>query len=242
MIAIVGGLATAIVWAVSVLASARASRLIGSSSTVAGAMAIGLAIGLPVALVLAPRPDFGGDALLWVALSGFGNVAGLLLTYAAYRIGAVGIVSTIDSTEGAVAAVLSVLAGEVLVPGSGVVLAVIAVGVVLAASAGGSEEGVPISRDRATRAATLADHLGGVLRPRSVRFGPGREHPADRLGHPAAARRRCRIRGHPAARAPSLPDEPASPAVRRDHRRRRGPRLLVLRRSPPARASPSPRS
>ncbi len=156
MIAIVGGLATAIVWAVSVLASARASRLIGSSSTVAGAMAIGLAIGLPVALVLAPRPDFGGDALLWVALSGFGNVAGLLLTYAAYRIGAVGIVSTIDSTEGAVAAVLSVLAGEVLVPGSGVVLAVIAVGVVLAASAGGSEEGVPISRERATRAATLA--------------------------------------------------------------------------------------
>jgi drug/metabolite transporter (DMT)-like permease len=156
VIAIVGGLATAMFWAVSVLVSARASRLIGASSTVAGAMAIGLAIGLPIALALAPRPDFGGDALLWMALSGFGNVLGLLLTYAAYRIGAVGIVSTIDSTEGAVAAVISVLAGEVLVPGSGGVLAVIAVGVVLAASAGGSEEGVPISRDRATRAAALA--------------------------------------------------------------------------------------
>jgi drug/metabolite transporter (DMT)-like permease len=156
MIAIVGGLATAVFWAISVLVSARASRLVGASSTVAGAMAIGLAIGLPVALVVSPEPDFGGSALVWMALSGFGNVVGLLLTYAAYRIGAVGIVSTIDSTEGAVAAVISVLAGEILVPGSGVVLAVIAVGVVLAASAGGSEEGVPISRDRAIRAATLA--------------------------------------------------------------------------------------
>lgn len=156
MIAIVGGLATAVFWAVSVLVSARASRLTGAASTVAGAMVIGLVIGLPVALVVSPEPDFGGDALLWMVLSGFGNVAGLLLTYAAYRIGAVGIVSTIDSTEGAVAAVISVLAGEVLVPGSGVVLAVIAVGVVLAASAGGSEDGVAISRERATRAATLA--------------------------------------------------------------------------------------
>jgi drug/metabolite transporter (DMT)-like permease len=156
MIAIVGGLATAVFWAVSVLVSARASRLTGAASTVAGAMVIGLVIGLPVALVVSPEPDFGGDALLWMALSGFGNVVGLLLTYAAYRIGAVGIVSTIDSTEGAVAAVISVLAGEVLVPGSGVVLAVIAVGVVLAASAGGSEEGVAISRERATRAAALA--------------------------------------------------------------------------------------
>jgi len=156
MVAIAGGLATAVFWAASVLVSARASRFIGASSTVAAAMAIGLAIGLPIALAFAPQPDFGGDALLWMSLSGFGNVAGLLLTYAAYRIGAVGIISTIDSTEGAVAAVISVLAGEVLVPGSGVVLAVIAVGVVLAASAGGSEEGVPISRDRATRAATLA--------------------------------------------------------------------------------------
>lgn len=156
MLAVVGGLATAMFWSVSVLVSARGSRLIGAASTVAGAMALGLVIALPVALALAPTPDFGGDALLWMTLSGFGNVLGLLLTYAAYRIGAVGIISTIDSTEGAVAAVLSVLAGEVLVPGSGIVLTMIAVGVVLAASAGGSEEGVPISRDRATRAAILA--------------------------------------------------------------------------------------
>ena len=150
-----------------------ASRLTGAASTVAGAMAIGLVIALPVALVFAPAPDFGGDALLWMTLSGFGNVLGLLLTYAAYRIGAVGIISTIDSTEGAVAAVLSVLAGEILVPGSGIVLAVIAVGVVLAASAGGSEEGVPITRDRADAGRDPGRSVGDLLRGRRCTARPG---------------------------------------------------------------------
>ena len=156
MIPILAGLGTAFVFATSVLVSARASRVIGSPSTLGGAMLTGLAIGLPIALLTAPRPDLTGEALLWVAFAGFGNVIGLLLTYAAYRIGAVGIISTIDSTEGAIAATLAVLAGEAVLPGVGPILVLIAIGVVLAASGGGSEEGVAISRDRAIRAATLA--------------------------------------------------------------------------------------
>jgi len=156
MIAILGGLGSALAFAVSVLVSARASRLIGAPSTLAGAMSVGLAIGLPIALVTAPAPDLGGNALLWVALAGFGNVIGLLLTYAAYRIGVVGIIATIDSTEGAIAAVIATLAGEALAPGLAPILGLVALGVVLAASAGGEEEGVPISRDRAIRAAALA--------------------------------------------------------------------------------------
>ena len=156
MIPVLGGLGAALMFAVSVLVSARASRLIGSPSTVAGAMSVGLLIGLPIALLTAPPPDLGGPTLLWVGLSGFGNIVGLLLIYAAYRIGAVGIVSTIASTEGAIAAVLSVAAGEVLARGAGIILAVVAAGVVLAASAGGEEEGVAISRDRALRAAALS--------------------------------------------------------------------------------------
>ena len=156
MIPVLAGLATAFAFATSVLVSARASRLIGSPSTLAGAMVVGLSIALPIALLTAPRPDLSGDALVWFALAGFGNVIGLLLTYAAYRIGAVGIISTIDSTEGAIAATFAVLAGEAVVPGVGPILVLIAIGVVLAASAGGEEEGVPISRDRAIRAAALA--------------------------------------------------------------------------------------
>ena len=50
----------------------------------------------------------------------------------------------------------SVAAGEILAPGAGILLALVAAGVVLAASAGGEEEGVAISRDRAIRAASLS--------------------------------------------------------------------------------------
>ena len=74
------------------------------------------------------------------------------------RIGAVGIVSTIASTEGAIAAVIAVLAGQPLAAGSGLLLALIAVGVLLAATARGEaiEGGVAIHRDQALRSAGLA--------------------------------------------------------------------------------------
>lgn len=156
MIPVLGGLGAALVFSVSVLVSARASRLVGSPSTVAGAMSVGLVVALPIALLTAPPPSIDGTTLLWLAMAGFGNIVGLLLTYAAYRLGAVGIVSTIASTEGAIAAVLSVAAGEILAPGAGIILALIAAGVALAASAGGEEEGIAISRDRALRAAALS--------------------------------------------------------------------------------------
>lgn len=158
MIPILGGLGAALAFTVSILASARASRLVGGPSTLAGAMAIGLAAALPVALFASPAPDLGGDALPWAALSGTGNVIGLLLTYSAYRIGAVGIIATIVSTEGALAALISVLAGEALIPGSGPALALVALGVALAAAGGGQEveEGVHIPRERSLRAAGLA--------------------------------------------------------------------------------------
>ncbi len=158
MIPILGGLGAALAFTVSILASARASRLVGGPSTLAGVMAIGLAVALPFALFASPAPDLGGDALPWAALSGTGNVIGLFLTYSAYRIGAVGIIATIVSTEGALAALISVLAGEALVPGSGPALALVALGVTLAAVGGGQEveEGVRIPRERSLRAAGLA--------------------------------------------------------------------------------------
>jgi drug/metabolite transporter (DMT)-like permease len=156
MISVLGGLGAALAFTVSIMVSARASRLIGASSTVAGAMAVGLAIGLPVALASAPVPELTPDALGWSALAGVCNVVGLLLTYTAYRIGAVGIISTIASTEGAIAALFAVLAGEALQPGSGPVLGVIALGVAMAATGGHEEEeGREITRSQAARAAAL---------------------------------------------------------------------------------------
>src|SRR5262249_6313050 len=131
LIAIFGGLGAAVCFAASTLCSSRSSRMIGSASVVAWVMLIGLVAIVPVLLV-AHRPDLGGKAPLWLALSGVGNVLGLVVVYAALRIERVGIVAPITSTEGAVAALIAAAAGEAIGGGTGVALGAVAVGVVLA--------------------------------------------------------------------------------------------------------------
>ena len=158
---ILAGSVTAVAYAVSTLGSARSSRLAGAVPAVAGVMLVGTILLLPVALFVTPipvDPPVPASALVFAALAGAANVAGLLLAYAAYRLGTVGIVSTIGSTEGAVAAVISVLAGQALAPGSGPALVLVVIGVVLAATGGGHEleEGVAISRAQSLRAAGLS--------------------------------------------------------------------------------------
>jgi drug/metabolite transporter (DMT)-like permease len=154
---ILAGVFAALSFAVSVLVSARASRLVGAPVTVAGVMLVGFLIVLPVAAVT-PLPAAAPGALVVPVLAGAATIVGLLLAYTGYTIGAVGVVSTIASTEGAIAALISVLAGQQLAPGSGPLLGLVAIGVVLAASGGGREieEGVRISRARSLRAAGLA--------------------------------------------------------------------------------------
>ena len=158
MLPIVAGILTALAFAVSTLSSARASRLAGAAPTVAGVMLVGAVLVLPFVVAVTPLPAVPPGTLVLATLAGAANVGGLLLAYAAYRVGAVGIVSTIASTEGAIAAVISVLAGQTLAPGSGPALAVVAFGVMLAASGGGREleEGVVVGRARSLQAAGLA--------------------------------------------------------------------------------------
>lgn len=132
MIAVLGGLGAALAFSITTLVYARASRLLGPALVTAWVMLVGLAVALPLA-VLGGLPDhLHGTAIAWLALSGCGNVAGLVLTNAALRRGQVSIVGPIVSTEGAIAAVIAVLAGEHLGASSGAVLAVIAVGIVAA--------------------------------------------------------------------------------------------------------------
>ncbi|MBV9007373.1 MAG: EamA family transporter [Solirubrobacterales bacterium] len=132
--AIVGGLGAAAAWAVSTLCSSRSSRMIEPVSVVAWVMIVGLVITAPIAALRGVPPRLGGSAGVWLIAAGAGNVAGLLLTYAAMRIGQVALVAPLVSTEGAIAAVIAVLAGERLASAAGVALAVIVLGVFLAAT------------------------------------------------------------------------------------------------------------
>jgi drug/metabolite transporter (DMT)-like permease len=135
VIAVLGGLGAALAWATATLCASRSSRLIGAFSVLAWVMVSGLVLNLGL-IALHPRPTgIDGPALGWMAVAGAGNVVGLLLSYSALRRGKVGLVAPITSTEGAVAAVVAVAAGEPLGVSSGLLLAVVAAGVALAAAA-----------------------------------------------------------------------------------------------------------
>ena len=133
VIPILGGLGAAICWSVSILCSARSARLIGASSSLAWVMLIGGIITIP-AVALAGPVELGANELALLAVSGFSNVIGILFVLTALRSGKVSVVGPITSTEGALGAVIAVIAGEHLAPGAGLVLGAIVVGVVLAAS------------------------------------------------------------------------------------------------------------
>jgi drug/metabolite transporter (DMT)-like permease len=140
VIAILGGLGAAVSWTITSLTAAQASRLIGSWATLAWVMLVGLLLVGPAVLVAGRPPGLDGGASGWLGLAGAGNVAGLLLLYTGLRIGKVGTVAPISASEGAVAALIAVAAGERLGAGTGFALGVIAVGVILAARAPAAAE------------------------------------------------------------------------------------------------------
>jgi drug/metabolite transporter (DMT)-like permease len=99
---------------------------------VAWVMLVGLVVSAPLAAVSGVPARLHGAALIWLILAGAGNVGGLVVTYYALRIGQVSLVAPIVSTEGAIAAVISVMAGAGLAASVAVALVVIVAGVGLA--------------------------------------------------------------------------------------------------------------
>lgn len=146
MIAVLGGLGAAFAWATTMICATRAARLIGATSVLAWVMLIGLVLTLPWALVRGV-PDVDGSATIWLTLAGVGNCAGLLLVYTGVRIGKVGVVAPIASTEGAIAALVAVVAGEQLAPGAGAALVLVAAGIVLAGLRGDEPSSGSENRD-----------------------------------------------------------------------------------------------
>lgn len=133
MIAIVGGLSAAVLWAAATLASSRSSRMIGSRVVLAWVMIVGTIVGLPLSLATGVPTDVPDGALPLLLLAGVCYSGGLFATYRALTIGKVSIIAPIVATEGAVGALIAVALGDTLALSAAVLLGVIAVGVVLAA-------------------------------------------------------------------------------------------------------------
>ena len=140
MLAIIGGLAAAAFWTVTTLCSSRSSRIIGPASVLAWVMIVGLAVTAPAAAIEGVPHNLHDSVLGWLVLSGACNVGGLLFAYEALRIGKIGLASPIISTEGAVAAIIAVVAGEALGLPRGLMLALVVLGIVAVAAGSAGEE------------------------------------------------------------------------------------------------------
>lgn len=131
MIGILGGLGAALSWGLSTVVASRSTRILGSQQALAYVMLLGLG----ALAIAAPASGFphgaGPHPWEWAVLAGAGSAAGLSMMYRALRLGKVGIVAPIASTEGAIAASISIALGETLTVGIALCLLVVAAGVVL---------------------------------------------------------------------------------------------------------------
>ncbi len=154
MLAILGGGGAAFVFAIATICESRSSRMIGPASLLAWVMIVGLAITGPLLALGGAPAGLDERSAAWLAVAGVATVSGLLLAYAALRRGKVGVVAPIVSTEGSIAAVFAVAAGERIASAAAAALGVIAVGIVLAALAR-ETPGIP-ARPAGRRAALYA--------------------------------------------------------------------------------------
>jgi uncharacterized membrane protein len=122
-------------WASSTLTSSRAGRLIPASSILAWMMVVGLVIATPLAIASGPVPHLTPTLFMWMLASGFGNAVGLMFFYRGLRVGTVGVVAALASTEGAIAAVISVATGEGITLPVAITLFVIVAGIAVVALA-----------------------------------------------------------------------------------------------------------
>lgn len=134
MLTIVLGLLTASFFASTSLISSRSVKIIGSASSLAWTMVVGLLITTPFVVASGVPTNLGASAP-WMVMAGLGNVMGILLAGFALRVGKVGVVAPILATGGAISAFISALLGESIAPLVAFVLLVIIAGVVLSAVA-----------------------------------------------------------------------------------------------------------
>ena len=229
--AIAAGLLAALVWATGNLAASRASRAMPPESLLAGISLVGLVICVPLLVAEGAPRDASAGGLCWLALGGAANIAGLSFLYVAYRVGDVGLVAPITSTEGAVAAVIAIAAGQRLHVIVLILLAVIVLGVVRAAD----RERRP---DRRGWSLQLGGGHGGLPRRDLLRTQPVRHRPcvrsrAVRMDRRIPADRRCHLRRAPTCGAGRIRITRAGAPAPAASSMRRGRGLQPLLRSSP---------
>ena len=223
-------LAAALAWGVTSYASAPAARDAGVRCALAWSALIAPAVLWPIALLLTGAPDPAGWDLAWAGIFGLGLIGALGLGFLAMTLGRVSIVATVISTDGAMAAAVSIARGETV---GGLLLAgltVIVVGVLLAVSGGGQSQAGP---RRDGLAALAAVGSAACFATTFLERGRGRL-PATGLARRPRAPRAARPR-HPAR---ARGDAPRAAAASAPGPGSRSTRSGTCSASPPTRVPP----
>ena len=152
MISVLAGFATAVCFAVGMVAAAQASRVVPATQVVALSALISSIFVFPWALSEG-MPGLESGQIGLMLMSGVGNVFGFLFVYTALRYGKVGLVAPIVATEGGIAAVMASIIGNSVEPLVAFLLVVIVIGIVIGAR---SQDPAPFVGERPALAATLA--------------------------------------------------------------------------------------
>jgi drug/metabolite transporter (DMT)-like permease len=143
MTSVLGGIGTALIFTTATVCASRSTRMIGPTSVLSWVMLVGLVILGPIVAASGIPPHLQVGSFVLLAVAGVTNVLGLLLAYRALRVGKVGVVAPVLSTQGAVAALIAVAAGESIAPGAAAALGVVAAGVFLTAATREDQPGQP---------------------------------------------------------------------------------------------------
>jgi len=128
---VLAGLAAAAAFASATVTVSELSRSIGTGRTVSVSLSLGF-VAIAIAAGLTGPPHADATTIFWLSIAGVTSLLGFALACAAFRHGGLGIAVPVISSEGAIAALIAIAAGE---PLGGIVaagLAVVAVGVLLA--------------------------------------------------------------------------------------------------------------
>ena len=131
MLGLVFGLLAAFSWGSGAVVATRQVRIVGTRRSLGWVALLGLLFVCP-ALLFVPFPSAEASSWAFGALSGLAYIAGWTFWSLAIRSGNISLVTPIVSTDGAIAAVIAVVAlGEVLHTGVAVALGVIVAGIVI---------------------------------------------------------------------------------------------------------------
>ena len=132
MAAVGFGALAAVLWGLSALTSVKQVRALGAWGSLVWMIGLGLLLAVPAAAVVGP-PHASVSAWGYAAASGVGYVTACAFWFLAVRRARVSLLTPIVSTDGAVAAVISIAAfGETLHAGVAAALVVVVAGIVLA--------------------------------------------------------------------------------------------------------------